>query len=65
MPYSCDRMIEHHSRTGITHHPAYFLPHLWIVAVHLTFQTSGLALSKPAFVQSGKGIITEFPALRA
>ena len=58
-------MIEEHSRAAEAHHIADFLPHIRSVAVHRAFVALGLGIAEPAMLQTGHGVVKQFPALTA
>lgn len=56
MPHRKQGMIQQHTGAGKPHDPADFLPHLGLVAVHLTVGAKGLMLHKGTMLAAGPGI---------
>ena len=55
--------MEYHPRAAETHHRTYLLTHIRTVAVDRTLVALGLVVSELASVQSGNGVVKQFPAL--
>ena len=55
--------MEYHPRAAEPHHCPDPLAHIRTVAVHRTLVALGLVVSEPASVQSGNGVVLQFPAL--
>lgn len=55
--------MEYYPGAAETHHRSYLLTHIRTVAVDRTLVALGLVVSEPASVQSGNGVIQQFPAL--
>ena len=60
MPYCQRRMIQKHPRSGKPHNLPDFLPHLRLVAMHLTVRTECFLFHKGTFLASESGIIRKF-----
>ena len=56
-------MIEYHPRSAESHNNPDSLTHIRTVAVDRTLVALGLVVSEPASVQSGNGVVQQFPAL--
>ena len=63
IPQCLQRMIEYHPRAAEPHHCPDPLAHIRTVAVDRTLVALGLVVSEPASVQSGNGVVQQFPAL--
>ena len=55
--------MEYHPRAAESHNGPDSLAHIRTVAVDRTLVALGLVVSEPASVQSGYGVIQQFPAL--
>ena len=55
--------MEYHPRAAESHHRPDPLPHIRTVAVHRTLVALGLGVSELTAVQSGNGVVQQFPAL--
>ena len=60
MPHCKCRMIQKHPRSGKPHNLPNLLPHLRLVAMHLTVRTECLFFHKRTFLTSQSGIIGKF-----
>ena len=60
MPHCQHRMIEKHPRSGKPHDLPDLLPHLWLIAMHLTVRTECFLFHKWTFLASESGIIRKF-----
>ena len=58
-------MMEYHPGAAESHHCPDSLTHIRTVAVHRTLVTFGFGISELASVQSGNGVVKQFPALTA
>ena len=56
-------MIEYHPRSAESHNGPDSLAHIRTVAVDRTLVALGLVVSELASVQSGNGVVQQFPAL--
>ena len=55
--------MKYHPRTAESHHRTYPLAHIRTVAVDRTLVALGLGVSELTAVQSGNGVVQQFPAL--
>ena len=60
MPHCKCRMIQKHPRSGKPHNLPNLLPHLRLVAMHLTVRTECFLFHKGTFLASESGIIRKF-----
>lgn len=60
MPYRQHRMIQKHPRSGKPHDHSNLLPHLRLIAMHLTVCTECFLFHKWTFLASESGIIRKF-----
>ena len=60
MPHCKCRMIQKHPRSGKPHNLPDLLPHLRLVAMHLTVRTECFLFHKGTFLASESGIIRKF-----
>ena len=65
MPHCQHRMIEKHPRSRKPHDLPDLLPHLWLIAMHLTVCTECLLLHKRTFLASKLCVIGKFLTDRA
>ena len=63
MPYGKNRIVQEHTRTGITHNLTYLLAHSRLIAMHRAASATGFILAKLAMLQSLMGISQEFLTL--
>ena len=58
-----DRVVNHHSRTGITHHTPYGFTHIWSVAVYRADFAFLFVFAETAMVKTFMSILKQGGAL--